>query len=415
MEKTLVIITKNYPYGTGEQYVTAELQVLAGFFEKIIIYPNDHYGEEKPFDLSLPDNVEVMNLNLRVTKNRKNNLNDYFFLLKNTLLELATTDDKKSFFLNFRWNLVNFWTQLQISKTFASWLRNEKIDQEKTVFYSYWFHKSAILLSILKARGYITRFVSRAHSVDLYHNQWGIINRDVIVPPFKMFKLKYVDKLYTVTLHGGRFLKKKYPSYQKKIFCSYLGTFKKLGDGPKKEIGAFHIVTCSGIDLNKRLNRLAAALMHINHPVKWTHFGTGVKQPELLQQISRLPNNILVDLKGNVPNDTVRDFYASYKVDLFINLSIVEGLPVSIMEAMAQGIPVLATAVYGNPEAVTDNYNGLLLDPKFTDEELVTKLNYCILNAPDLDQMGERSRETFDQRFTASKNYSSFANELILQ
>jgi L-malate glycosyltransferase len=50
--------------------------------------------------------------------------------------------------------------------------------------------------------------------------------------------------------------------------------------------------------------------------------------------------------------------------DLFTLASDNEGLPVAVMEALALGLPVVATAVGGVPEAVTDGVEGLLVPPK---------------------------------------------------
>jgi glycosyltransferase involved in cell wall biosynthesis len=58
----------------------------------------------------------------------------------------------------------------------------------------------------------------------------------------------------------------------------------------------------------------------------------------------------------------VRDLLAA--ADLFVLGSAFEGLPVSIMEAMAAGLPVAATAVGGVPEAVVDGETGILVPPR---------------------------------------------------
>jgi glycosyltransferase involved in cell wall biosynthesis len=54
--------------------------------------------------------------------------------------------------------------------------------------------------------------------------------------------------------------------------------------------------------------------------------------------------------------------------DLFVLSSKQEGLPVALMEALALGVPIVATAVGGVPEAVTDGVEGRLVEPGRTDQ-----------------------------------------------
>ena len=50
-------------------------------------------------------------------------------------------------------------------------------------------------------------------------------------------------------------------------------------------------------------------------------------------------------------------------MDLFLLTSLFEGLPRAVLQAMAAGVPVVATAVDGTPEVVEDGVTGLLVPP----------------------------------------------------
>lgn len=412
--KTLFLLTKTYPFGNGEQYVSNELPYLAKAFDKVIIYPNDYYSSIINHNKDLPKNVEVLNFNQQLKSISSNQIADYFYLLKQTVLEGIKTDDKKYFIKNFKWNLINFWTQFQIAKSFSVYLKNNNYNSSNSVFYSYWFHKSAILLSILKDKNHISKFVTRAHSIDLYHHKWGIINDRVKVPSFKMFKLKYTDKIFTVSHHGETFLKNLYALSSHKVISNYLGVFDITNSENIRSSNkiVFHIVTCSGIDYNKRVHELAMALNVLKHQVKWTHFGDGDLKENLFKITDNFPGNIEFDFRGKTPNTDVKKYYEQHRPNLFVNLSIVEGLPVSIMEAMMYRIPILATAIYGTPEAVIENENGFLLDVNFTQQQLIDKLNYCMEHTELLMQYSKNSYNIYMQKFDAHKNYTDFTNYL---
>ena len=57
----------------------------------------------------------------------------------------------------------------------------------------------------------------------------------------------------------------------------------------------------------------------------------------------------------------IADFYKA--ADIFVFPSFREGLPVSVMEAMASGLPVIATRIRGSSDIIKDKENGILLEP----------------------------------------------------
>jgi glycosyltransferase involved in cell wall biosynthesis len=80
------------------------------------------------------------------------------------------------------------------------------------------------------------------------------------------------------------------------------------------------------------------------------------------------------------------------KANFFVLPSYDEGLPMAVLEAMAAGLPIIATPVGGIPEVVRDNYNGFLITPGDVDT-LAEKLTTLSNDRQLRDIMGTRSRQ----------------------
>ena len=87
---------------------------------------------------------------------------------------------------------------------------------------------------------------------------------------------------------------------------------------------------------------------------------------------------------------------------LFVLPSRWESLPISVLEAMSAGVPVLATAVGGTPEAVIDGVTGRLV-PAPDDELLARALHELLTHPEDLERMGEAGRERVARHFTVDR------------
>ncbi len=115
-----------------------------------------------------------------------------------------------------------------------------------------------------------------------------------------------------------------------------------------------------------------------------------------------------------------RESVGSYlkSFDIFVLASHLEGLGTSILDAQALGLPVVASASGGIPEAVFDEENGLLV-PKKSPEKLAEALVKLIKDEQMRKQMGNRGKKTvqrFDIKKTIEKNielYQELSGGLI--
>lgn len=86
------------------------------------------------------------------------------------------------------------------------------------------------------------------------------------------------------------------------------------------------------------------------------------------------------------------------RADVFVLPSLSEGLPVSLMEAMAMELPVVATRITGIPELVDDGLNGFLVEPR--DAEALSDRMKLLLDNPDLRQrLGKAGRSKIVREF----------------
>jgi glycosyltransferase involved in cell wall biosynthesis len=100
---------------------------------------------------------------------------------------------------------------------------------------------------------------------------------------------------------------------------------------------------------------VAVTAQHAN--VRFLAAGQGPLEADIRAEASRLPLGDRFRVLGYV-DDTAALLSAS---DVFVLASQVEGLPIAMLEAMALGLPVVATAVGGVPKAVTDGVEGRLV------------------------------------------------------
>lgn len=130
--------------------------------------------------------------------------------------------------------------------------------------------------------------------------------------------------------------------------------------------------------------------------------GKGLLRPKLESQIRTLKLTQHVHLLGPKTQLEVRELYRSS--DLYVLPCVVgadgnrEGLPVSIVEALASGLPVITTPVTGIPEAVQDGYNGILV-PEGDSERLADAMETAIRNSEVYESLRRNARPSVEVSF----------------
>jgi glycosyltransferase involved in cell wall biosynthesis len=123
-------------------------------------------------------------------------------------------------------------------------------------------------------------------------------------------------------------------------------------------------------------------------------------------------NNVEFKFMGNIPNAEIHRFYASNNIDLFVNVSESEGIPVSIMEAMSYGIVVLATNVGGTNEIVNED-NGHLLPSNLSCSYLANSIEYFLsLTEEKYRSYSNNAFKKWESEYSAKNNYKNFVTQL---
>lgn len=96
-------------------------------------------------------------------------------------------------------------------------------------------------------------------------------------------------------------------------------------------------------------------------------------------------------------------------LDVFVLPSLAEGISNTILEAMASGLPVIATRVGGNPELVNDGESGFLVPP--ADPEAMAQSMLRYLAEPALvARQGVSAKQSADERFSMQAMVESYLN-----
>lgn len=403
--KYLILLDKNFPYNKGEAFLESELDYFSISFDKIIILSTEARSNDsltRKVDIS---KVDYYGIKKNITKVRKVISSLRYFNKENKVKGIKKKLQSAYFYYD-----VNY-----IVETAIDVLKEYNIGKEDEVYiYSYWLFKTALATSEISDyfRDLNIRCFafSKAHRFDIYEEEFQ--NKFL---PFQSSIIEKLDAVYVISENGVSYLREKYPQYKDKIYLARLGTKDRGVTKIAKQDYIFQILTCSWIHNRKRLHLIIEALSKINvsKSICWTHIGSGNKEYEIKKLASKMLDKNEYSFLGEMNNEDVFEYYKNNTVNLFLNVSSSEGIPVSIMEAISFGVPIIATDVGGTSEVVIEGQNGYTLDKNFEIEELKDKIELFVnLSPSDLDYYSQNAREIWENNYSAKVNYSKFVETL---
>ncbi|MGM0923270.1 MAG: glycosyltransferase [Bacillota bacterium] len=411
MKKNIVILDEFFPYLNKEPFLESEINYYKEYNVHIFSCSANNSMSSR----------EIKSKNIKFFAQEKEKSCIWKFL--RYLKTLFSIEFIKEMLVLYKNNKINYTTIkqllsfLSIAKYKYKWIKRELINlgfnkNENFIFYSYWMHYHAYTALLLKKHFEKSKVITRCHRFDLYEYRNSM---DYI--PLRKPILSQVDEIHSISEDGKNYLTTRYPEITMNIKISRLGTYDRDWVKETTELKPLKIISCSWVVPVKRVERIISSLEKINDiSVEWTHFGNG----ELFNEIKKLAEeklqpkkNITYFLEGAVSNEELLRKYSEKQYHLFVNVSESEGVPVSIMEAMSFGIPVIATNVGGVNEIVINDKNGFLLDKDFTDKQLIDLIRKisCMQNDEHF-KLRKMARNFWMKNYNAEKNYIEFISEI---
>jgi colanic acid/amylovoran biosynthesis glycosyltransferase len=225
-------------------------------------------------------------------------------------------------------------------------------------------------------------------------------------------KLKHCRFCVTVSEFNRRHITERFPDIDpRKVFVQRLGVdpgFWRL-QNRNHSGGSFSILSVGRLHPAKNHGFLLLAcnaLKMRDIPFRCVIAGEGEERGRLERLITALDLGHEVTLRGHVLRDRLPELYAD--ADVVVLTSRSEGLPVTLMEAMAMERVVLAPDITGIPELVTHGKTGFLYQPNSM-EDFLAKLQVIRATGQSLYAVRRAARRQVDLYFNSRVNLAGFA------
>lgn len=406
------MITDVYPYGNGEKtFIKPEIEILARSFDiTLISCGKGSINADESF--LLKNRVKVIKYEMR------NSYCNPKYAFRTIMSEpfikelVVIIRERKKIFTRLK---TSFWFVKEAIE-FAEWLKQHQLIGGCKVFYTYWYYAHTLSLIMLKRQDEALKVLTRAHGYDIH---------DIEIKGGRECCKKYMDKSLNAIVFISDEGRDYYLTYNnieksKRHVIFRLGAPETLLDQNEIEVdnrqeNTLNIISCSHLNSWKRVNLIIDACSRVmDYSINWSHYGEGSMGDSLSDYaFFKLGNkkNINYTFKGYVERENIYSDYADNHYNAYVLLSEMEGLPVSNMEAIANGMPIIITDVGGSAE--TFDNNGVLLSKNPSINEIKNAFDCIFYSSKErYIDMRRNSYRLWKEKFNVDNNMKSFVEFL---
>lgn len=403
---TVVLITSQYPFGAGEQFISAELEVWARQGVRVIMLPEKRgsVATARP----MPPGIELCT----VLADRWDSPRWQIFSALRALGDSMWWRELGQLIRTRRATpermriAMRTSAQVMLIESVLAELSNSGITLD--VVYGYWLSAGVFAGARARRRGLARVATCRAHGTDL----WEPIRQAQYTPLVRQLASN-IDLVGAISLSGSIHLAR-YGFTPEQCDVARLGV-----DIPDKVTAAsgpnsLKVVSVSSLTPLKRVDRIIHALARLRQmrpdlSLSWTHIGSGPLAGEIQELAAQELGGVEYEFIGQLDHDQLFEWYRTHEVDVVVNSSDSEGIPVTLMEAMVRGVPAVAPAIGAVDELVLPE---LLLPPKPSAEEL-SKMLSELSDQVKSTVLREKVRRTVEAEYCGEVNHTRFVHRLL--
>jgi len=250
---------------------------------------------------------------------------------------------------------------------------------------------SAVIAKILYRKKLVAR---TGYTWSIFHSVENPKNRKILmVKNVERLAYRTCDAAITSSEGDFNYIEQNYHPRRHTLIYNYVETevFKPLNRIKQKGSICF----IGRLQDIKNLVALLEALKGL--PYTLDIIGNGQQEEELKR--FTINNKVKANFLGNIPNHKLPEILSTH--ELFVLPSLLEGMPKTLLEAMACGLPVIGTNVEGIKEVIKHGENGILCD---TDSGSIRKAITSVMEDEGLrKRLGKNARKTIEKGFSLEK------------